>query len=137
MVLPALAHIAGHALCGVAVNTTCDECMDCFDFNISNGSQEKDQNEDGHSHSDHEGSNRTLLASNKPKPTGALNQRQDSVTLFAKKITTTLDPETVDEPEEEADIEADRMNRKTIVRPQRDGDDSVIEVRAFDKYVCV
>lgn len=132
MVFPALASVTGHALCGVAASTTCEECKNCFN-NISESQQQATQSQtsspsngmDNTNPQENENSNRTLKTENKPKQqTTLLAQRQQSVTLFARPIVT---QDLTTEAENKADIE-DRKAQKTTIVHQKDGEDSVFEV---------
>ena len=131
MVVPAtLAQVAGHALCGVAVSTTCEECQNCFN-NIEEPNDNQNQlttpNNNGATKTE-EDSSRTLKAENiKPRPSALLASiRQDSRTLFAKP-NLTEDPSTVSEEPDNDDTGGNKC--KTTIHHQKDGELSVIEVK--------
>jgi len=135
MVLPAaVAGVAGHALCGVVAQTTCDECQNCFDFDsnaTSNQTQPQHQDTSSKNPIPIDDSTRTFQQANKPaiptKPKTSLGaNRQESVALFAHPIVTRVE---TNEDASENDVEQNSPQKlKTSIHHQKDGDDSVVEV---------
>jgi hypothetical protein len=161
MSFSALASVTGHALCGVAVGTTCEECQNSF-YNMSEGQQIQEANANTTSanivsHNEHadeqkEDSKRTIQiddkatsksvfkkqesvtlfarpnadiqTDNKPTPTSLL-KKEESITLFARPI---ADDDPINVPDEER-IDINKKDLKTKIQYQKDGEESVFEVR--------
>lgn len=127
MVIPALATVAGHALCGAAVNTTCDECFEHLNQTVLKQDDDQDVVVSDTVATPPDG---TLHANNKPRPTELIPQRRDSLTLIARPIATGDQTEGGDKTE----VEEDNQHLKTTVHHQKDGENSVYEVRTCSLY---
>ncbi len=117
------ARVAGQALCGAAINSTCEAgCDECL--NILGTVQEEDKNTSPGRRpgATIDESNKAMESSSKLKPTTGL-LRQDSATLFAKP--TNLEPT---ETSEDNDHVEEENKIKTTIHHHKDGEESVFEV---------